>query len=254
MTAPKSTSPAKPTPRVLVIPGLDGQTELWRSVATSVLPGLQPVWFDHSRDRAEGGLGGLAERALHALDSDAGGDAPAYICGESFGGPIALTLARRYPSRVRGLVLLSTFGWYPARLTGQLGLAAWHLLGDRLSTHILRLTHPLTVPGALGLRAPRHVARTYLRRPLVDSHAYRAKCELAVQFDSRRWLHEIRHRTLVLAGTSDPVVPVVAGQALARHLPDATYQSVTGGHLMWCIRTADVGARIVRWVEASERR
>jgi pimeloyl-ACP methyl ester carboxylesterase len=248
-----STFSAKRTPRVLVIPGLDGQTGLWRSVATNVLPGLQPVWFDHSLDRAEGGLDGLAERALHALDSDAG-DAPAYICGESFGGPIALTLARRYPSRVRGLVLLSTFGWYPARLTGQLGLAAWRLLGNRLATHILRLTHPLTLPGALGLRAPRHVARTYLRRPLVDSHAYQAKCELAVQFDARGWLHEIRHRTLVLAGTSDPVVPVAAGQALARYLSDATYQSVTGGHLMWCIRTADVGARIAGWVDANERR
>lgn len=254
MPVPTSASTEKVAPRVLVIPGLDGHTGLWRSVATNVLPGLRPVWFDHSGDRAEGGLEGLAERALHALDGDAGGDTPAYICGESFGGPIALTLARRYPARVRGLVLLSTFGRYPARLTGQLGLAAWRLLGVQLSTHILRVTHPLTVPGALGPHAPRDVALRYLRRPLVDSHAYRAKCELAVQFDARRWLHEIPHRALVLAGTSDRVVPFAAGQALARCLPEATYQSVIGGHLMWCIRPADVAARITGWREANERR
>ena len=44
--------------------------------------------------RAERGLEGLAERALHALDGDVDDDAPVYVCGESFGGPIALTLAR----------------------------------------------------------------------------------------------------------------------------------------------------------------
>ena len=51
-------------PRVLIIPGLDGNTGLWRGVATTVLPGLRPLWFDHSMDRATDGLEGLARRAL----------------------------------------------------------------------------------------------------------------------------------------------------------------------------------------------
>ena len=160
-----------------------------------------PVWFDHSADRAEGGLEGLAERALHALDVDADDDAPVYICGESFGGPIALTLARRHPSRVRGLLLVSTFGWYPGRLGGRLGLAAWRLMGDRWARRALQVSHPFTLPGALGVGCAPALARAYLLRPLVDVRAYRAKCELAVDFDARQWLHEIRHRALVLTGT-----------------------------------------------------
>ena len=212
MTVTASASTENVTPRVLVIPGMDGQTGLWRSVAASVLDGLRPVRFDHSGDRAEGGLDGLAERALRALDGDLDPDVPAYVCGE---------IIRRTDRALRGLVLLSTFGWYPARLTGRLGLAAWRQLGQSLSRRLLGLTHLLTVPAALGLRAPGDVTRTYLRRPLVDSHAYLAKCELAVQFDAREWLREIRPRALVLAGTSDSVVPLAAGQALARHLPDA---------------------------------
>jgi hypothetical protein len=56
--------------RVLIIPGLDGTTGLWRSVASTVLPGLRPLWFDHSMDRAADGLSGLARRALAVLDAD----------------------------------------------------------------------------------------------------------------------------------------------------------------------------------------
>src|SRR5579864_9773632 len=137
-------------PRVLVIPGLDGTTELWQSVASTVLAGLRPVWFDHSHDRADDGLDGLARRAIATLD-DAEDEQPVYVCGESFGGPIALTLARRYPERVRGLILISTFGWFQGRASLRAGLTAWRVLGDRAAERTLRLTHPLTVAGALGL-------------------------------------------------------------------------------------------------------
>jgi pimeloyl-ACP methyl ester carboxylesterase len=237
--------------RVLIIPGLDGNTGLWRGVATSALPGLRPVWFDHSVDRAADGLAGLARRALALLDADRDADKPAYICGESFGGPIALTLARQYPDRVRGLVLISTFGRYPGRVNIRMGLAAGRVLGNRLSRRMLELSHPLTVPGALGLDAPLDVIRAYLRRPLADVRAYRIKCELTLHFDARSWLHEIRARTVVLAGASDPVVPLAAGQRLARGLPGARFHAVTGGHLAWFVRPAEVGRLVGAWLLAT---
>ena len=243
-----------PPPRVLVIPGLDGHTQLWRQFGAQAFPGLRPVWFDHSADRADGGFDGLARRARAVLDDDEDGDAPAYVCGESFGGPVALTLARQDPARVRGLILISTFARYPGRLAGSTGLALWRLLGDRVSAALLRLCHPLTMPGALGMRCPPAVARSYLSRPLLDLAAYRVKSQLALEFDARSWLHEIRHPALVISGSSDPIVPRSAGQALAGHLPDATLFSVRGGHLAWCLRGTEVGARVSAWRAATERR
>ena len=109
-----------------------------------------------------------------------------------------------------------------------MGLAAARVLGNRLSRRVLELSHPLTVPGALGLDAPPHVTRAYLRRPLGDVGAYRAKCELTLHFDARPWLHEIRTRTVVLAGASDPVVPLAASQRLARSLPGARFHAMAG--------------------------
>jgi pimeloyl-ACP methyl ester carboxylesterase len=241
----------EPTPRVLVIPGLDGTTELWRSVSGVVLPGLRPVWFDHSLDRAHGGLEGLADRALSILDADADGAAPAYVCGESFGGPIALTLARRYPHRVRGLLLVSTFAYHPATFLLRAGMRMARLASDALMRRLLQVSHPLTLHSALGRTPPAHFTRAYLQRPLADVAAYRAKAEIALQFDARPWLHEVDVPSLVVAGVSDRVVPPVAGESLAGGLPRAEFQLVTGHHLAWCTSATDVGTLVVRWLASA---
>src|SRR5947209_4503250 len=98
-------------PRLLVIPGLDGDPRLLRSAAADLFSAFRPLWFDHSLDDLSGGLDGVADRALALLDADDEADQPAYVCGESFGSTVALSLAHRYPERVRGLILLSAFGW-----------------------------------------------------------------------------------------------------------------------------------------------
>jgi pimeloyl-ACP methyl ester carboxylesterase len=143
---------------------------------------------------------------------------------------------------------MSTFGRYPARANARIGLALSTLLGNQLSRRLLEWSHPLTVPGALGLAAPSHVTRAYLRRPLRDVAAYRSKCELAMRFDARPWLHEIRTRSFVLAGMSDPVVPIASGQDLAQGLAGAHFHAIPGGHLAWLVRPAEAGALVGHWL------
>ncbi|MDQ3811155.1 MAG: alpha/beta hydrolase [Chloroflexota bacterium] len=240
------------TPRLLVVPGLDGDPRLLLSVAPRLFPGTRVLLFDHSRDRAEGGLEGLAARAIALLDADAEGTAPAYVCGESFGGTVALTLAYLYPQRVRGLILLSTFGCYPAASSrfGRLGLLLWRALGDRVARHLLRAWRPISVPGALGvgMRYSREVLRAYLAWPEFDLAAYRAKCELALRFDARPWLAEVTCPSFLLVGTWDPVVPTAAGRELARGMPNAELRSLPGGHLVHILRAAEAGELIGRWI------
>jgi 3-oxoadipate enol-lactonase len=235
--------------RVLVISGLDGDPRLLMGVAPRLLRGLRALPFDHSRDMADGGADGLAARALAVLDADAEGDVPAYVCGESFGGTIALALARRYPERVRGLILLSTFGWYPALATcaSQAGMLLWRLLGDPLATHIFRLWRPVSVFGALGLGCPPAVRRLYLDRWALHLPSYRAKSALALTFDARPWLHEIACPALVMIGTRDPMVPTGAGRELVRRLPRARLHCLPGGHLVHTVRAEEAGALIARW-------
>ena len=236
--------------RVLVVPGLDGDPRLLLSAAPRLLPGLRALPFDHWCDTAAGGIEGIAQRALTVLDADREGAAPALVCGESFGGTVALTLVRRHPERVRGLILLSAFGWYPAASTyaSRLGMGVWRLVGDPLAERIFRLWRPLSVPGALGLRCPPDVRRAYLERSRLYLPSYRAKSALALAFDARPWLGEIACPTFVLIGTRDPVVPTSAGRDLARRLPNARLHCLPGGHLAHVVRAEEAGALVARWL------
>ena len=239
--------------RMLAVPGLDGDPRLLMAAAPQLFPGMRVLLFDHSRDRAEDGLEGLAARALALLDADVEAKSPTYICGESFGGTVALTLAHRHPERVHGLILLSTFGRYPAASSrlGRLGLLLWRKLGDRLARGLLRAWRPVSVPGALGLpiRSSREILLAYLTRPQLDLAAYRTKSELALRFDARPWLPDLACPAFVLIGTWDPVVPTQAGRELASLLPRAEVHCLPGGHLVHVARATEAGDRIARWMD-----
>jgi pimeloyl-ACP methyl ester carboxylesterase len=211
---------------------------------------MRVLSFDHRLDPMAGGVEGLAERALAVLDADSEAETPAFVCGESFGGTAALTLARRYPARIRGLILLSAFGWYPTVFTRtrHLGLALWRVLGDQVAERILRLWRPLSVPGTLGLPCSFEVARAYLRRPAPHLPGYRAKCEVSLAFDARPWLDSITCPTFILIGTWDPVVPTSAGEELARRIPNARLHRLRGGHLAHVVRPAQAGNLISGWL------
>ena len=237
-------------PRLLIIPGLDGDPGLLRSAEAALFRAFRPVWFDHRLDTAAGGVEGLAERALAVLDADAERDAPAFVCGESFGGTVALTLARTAPHRVRGLILLSTFGCYPSlsSWSGRLGLLIWRLLGDRLARLVLNVWRPVGAPGALGFGCPTDIRAAYLKQEPLHLPGYRGKCEISLAFDARGWLASLTCPAFVLVGSWDPVVPTRAGVDLARRLPNARLVRLPGTHLVHVVRAQQVGDRLADWL------
>jgi pimeloyl-ACP methyl ester carboxylesterase len=235
--------------RVLMIPGLDGDASMLQAVAPWLFGGMRVLAFDHRFDMLDGGVEGLAERALAVLDSDPDADAPALVCGESFGGTAALTLAYRHPARVRGLILLSAFGWYPKTFAcwPRLHLGLWRIVGDVWARRLLRLWRPFTLPGALGWGCSSEFVRAYIRRPVLHLAGYRAKCEMALRFDARPWLAGIHCPTFILIGTWDPFVPTRAGQELAERLPNARLHQLAGGHLTHVVHPAAAGELIANW-------
>ena len=48
-------------------------------------------------------------------------------------------------------------------------------------------------------------------------------------WSSMPWLHRIRHRTLVMSGDDDPIIPLVNGRILAWRIPRAHLHVVHGG-------------------------
>jgi pimeloyl-ACP methyl ester carboxylesterase len=234
---------------VLVIPGLNGHPGLLMRAAPLLFPNWRVIAFNHHVDEAEGGVEGLAARALEFLDAH---DQPAgrvFVCGESFGGTVALTLAHLQPQRVTGLILLSTFGWHPSKLArrGARAMAVWSFLGRRIGNRAYRAGRMASVPTQLGLRFSNDLLQSYISRPRAHLDAYRMKAELSLTFDARPWLPTLDCPTFVLTGTWDPVVPASAGRELASSIPNAILHSVRGGHLVHLVHARRVGFLISDW-------
>src|SRR5262249_38125788 len=123
--------------RVLIIPGLNGHPGLLMHAAPNLFPRWQHLCFNHHLDLGAGGVAGRGARALQSFGED---HDPAFICGESFGGTIALTLAHSHPERVKGLILFSTFGFHPSMLArrASAGLAVWSFLGYRATIPVYK--------------------------------------------------------------------------------------------------------------------
>jgi pimeloyl-ACP methyl ester carboxylesterase len=233
-------------PRVLIIPGLNGHPGMLMQSAPRLFPTWAPVAFDHHRDPATGGVEGMAERAVSMLHAQ---DVPSYVCGESFGGTVALTVAHLAPERVAGLILLSTFGWHPSRIArrGVGALAFWSYLGGRVNTHLYRAGRLASLPSQLGFHFPSDLLRSYVSRPRADVDAYRTKAELSMTFDARPWLSTLETPAFILSGRWDPVVPTSAGRELARRMPRATLYTLGGGHLVHLVHAERVGELITDW-------
>ncbi len=163
---------------------------------------------------------------------------PGVVIGRSTGGEIALELARRFPDRVRALVLLE-----PAVFTVDPEATAW---ADRWRERVLR---------AAG-QNPSSAPETVLREALGDQAWESCPEELRELFTaaSPAVLAEIRGRGLdlseepldlsigELAGIGQPTLIVSAEDSpeslrrvndrLAEALPNAQTLLVTGGHLI----------------------
>jgi pimeloyl-ACP methyl ester carboxylesterase len=234
--------------RVLIIPGLNGHPGMLMRAAPVLFPNWPALAFNHHLDLAEDGVEGLARRAVALLDEHHENER-FFVCGESFGGTVALTLGHLRPERVKGLILLSTFGWHPSMLArrGAGALALWSFLGHRVGNTVYRAGRVASLPTQLGLRFPGDLFLSYISRPRAHVAAYRTKAELSLTFDARPWLSTLACPTFVLTGSWDPVVPASAGRELARCIPDARLCSLPGGHLVHLVQAKRVGGLIADW-------
>ncbi len=223
-------------PPLVLIHGFGGSLYTWRAVAPALAEaGYRVIALDlpgfgysvRPYDRAAYTPSGQAKtvaRVLRELGVDE--EAPAHLVGHSFGGGVALELARARPDLVRSLVLvdstLPTFSRAPN--------ADWPLY--RPFTYLLARTLGLRrvfVRAALekayhddSLVTPALVdayrSRLLLRGP---ASLYRALTSVIPRERLDVDLREIEPRTLVVWGEEDALIPVRAGRKAAERIPEA---------------------------------
>jgi pimeloyl-ACP methyl ester carboxylesterase len=169
----------------------------------------------------------------------------------SWGGALAQEVARRGGDRVRRLVLCATMAGGMA-LPGDPRVLA--ILATPLRywspSYLERVAPALYGPDAAGnpeMMAHQKRVR-FTRAPSARGYLWQI---LALRrFASALWLHRLQQETLVLAGESDPIVPVTNGRILAKRIPNARLHVVEGGHLFLLTNPADNAALVNDFLDA----
>lgn len=255
-------------PVVLLIMGTAAQATGWPDELVETLTGhgKQVIRFDH-RDTGQSDcvdfaaapytIGDMAGDALSVLDGHQ--VTAAHIAGASLGGAIGQLLAVHYPDRVRTLtaIMTSPMGYeagpaWARALAGQppepgdLPVPAPEFLRhvaamassppttpeERVAANVetWRILNGTTLPFDADA-ARRHVEASIARARDFQAATHHDLAGRPMIPERQAPLSSITVPTLVIHGTSDPLLPLPHGQALATLIPGASFEAVPGmGH------------------------
>ena len=175
----------------------------------------------------------LARMAAAILDELGYGEVD--VMGVSWGGAMAQQFAFQYGSRVHRLILCATSAgsfMVPGNPKALMKLVhpRRYLDPDYLMKHFEMLY------GDEAAEAPDHSSR--LRAPTMRGYFYQLLA--GIGWTSVPFLPFLKQPTLVLAGDNDQIVPLINGRFLARLIPGARLEVVSGGHLFLVSRASEV--------------
>ncbi|MDB5349833.1 MAG: putative hydrolase or acyltransferase of alpha/beta superfamily [Planctomycetota bacterium] len=228
-----------PGPVVLLLHGLLLDHSMWDAqlgTIGSMYRVIAPDLRGHGKSAAPEGIypvDDLANDVIELLDALRITE-PIVIGGLSMGGYVALSIAVRFPKRLRGLMLMNTRAGADAPETAQ--------VREDLAREVDRTGD---VEPVVATMLPRlFAAETRRARPdlIEESHRVMSRTParavsgtlrgLAVRPDRTADLGRIKIPTMVLAGVSDALIPMAESRAMANGLPSAELVVIPdSGHL-----------------------
>ncbi len=235
------------THEVVLLHGQPGSASDWQLVMDRLPGTLDVVALDRpgygtSRQPA----GGFAYGARAVLAGmDVRGIRRAVLVGHSYGGGVALAVARQAPERVEALILLASVGpgcltgWdrlLAAPVTGEAcALTAWWLTPwlarSRLAAITRRRGHPIPADEHVNWHIWGHAHHDH--GPLWRSFLIEQRALVHELGDLSASLAGVHQPVLLIADPDDTLIPVGTTHQLAAALPDARVQllSQIGHHL-----------------------
>jgi poly(3-hydroxyalkanoate) depolymerase len=153
------------------------------------------------------------------------------VLGLSWGGGLAQQFAFQNPRRCRKLILVST-GTGSLMVPGKPAVLAKMLTARRFLDHRYAAKIAPEIYGGSARRAPFMIKRVFDKQLMAGSRVGYAHQLLAgAGWTSVFMLPLVRQHTLIVAGTDDPIIPVVNARIMDRLLPNSALHIHDGGHV-----------------------
>ena len=209
-------------PLFVYVPGLDGTGELFQKQTEKLVNNFDLRCLAIPPDNL-GNWNDLAQETIALIQEELefNSDRPVYLCGESFGGCLALKVALTYPSLIKRLILVnpaSSFNQTPI-LSWGIGITQW--IPDWLHNY----SAVTLLPFLVQLNRVAKGDRLALVKRMKSLPPKRVSWRLSLLKDFDVPPEELRPLdipSLIIAGGSDRLLPSVAeAQKLSDLLPQA---------------------------------
>ncbi len=218
--------------KLLLLPGLDGTGELF----TPFIKALDETDCEVIRYPPD--------RAMSYADHEAyvherlPSDQPFVLLGESFSGPVAISIAARSPANLLGVILCCSFVSNPLPVFGPLG----RLIGVAPA---VKLPARLFAPWLYGGHATPELRRAHVRAmSTVAASTLRARVAAVLAVDYRERLRRVAVPMLYLQARKDRLIPRSALQSIQRIRGDVQVSGVDGPHFLLQTRAQECAVNV----------
>lgn len=230
-------------PVLLYLPGMDGSGKLFFVQESRLAPYCDVRSLSIPLDD-QGDWESLLDRVYALLPEDG---RPVILCGESFGGCLALQAAVRRPESFSRLVVVNPASSW-RRQTWLVQSSHWLSLLPNVSLSVATLVF-LPFLSAVNRLTPadRRTLLTTMR--LVSQQTILHRLHLLEHFDLDRQLEGLTMPVLLLGGQSDRLLPSVAEvNYLAREIPDARIEVLpNSGHAALLETETDLAGLMLKY-------
>ena len=193
---------------LVLLPGLDGTGLLFSDFVSAFAPEFETTVVRYPTDQC---LSYAELESMVRASLPAG--RPFVLLGESFSGPIAISISASRPRGLVGLILCCSFARYPRRLLAKLRLLVPVIpVKGRFVSLVGRVANGRGVSRALRSRLREVAAK-------VSSSVLRARIGEVLRVDVRDKLPEIEVPILYLRASYDGVIPRRASEEIRRLVP-----------------------------------
>jgi pimeloyl-ACP methyl ester carboxylesterase len=222
--------------KLVLLPGLDGTGELFAPFLDA-LPGVDAQVICYPTDREMTYL----EHEAYVRER-LPRDRPFVLLGESFSGPIAISIAASAPANLRGLILCCSFAANPLPVFGPLSrlVAAFPAV---------RMPPRLFAPWLYGGHATKALRTAHAQAmSRVTAQTLRARVAAVLAVDYQTKLRDIGVPVLYLLATADRLVPKSALRAIERFRPDVQVVKFDAPHFLLQTRPKETMRRVAQFL------